>query len=542
MVGQTYEEKMRLVWESIGSKKVEKDIQSVTTKAGQLDNRVSSKKVNNLANRLGVTPDSLGQMRTFSQETEVQKQLFKESAQEAKRFKGEYLGVLFAGMSLQRAFGGLLKTLITDYKELSGEAVNPLTESLTRLEANFKFLKFSIVEAAGPLIIQFSDFLSETARSIAKMDAKKLKGVFLSIASLAAIGGIMNVFGQGAIFFSSLTSAKASKSVINALSDMKGLPSKNTFSEGSNFLTTLGGLGSIAFGVKDVFEGLDAAQAGDMFDALFETLSGGLKIAGGGRFLKSKGAKGGWLIGLGFALDLANTPSGIEDAGVLLGTIAGLFTGLTTVVSKGIAEVRETMRRAIGDNGFLNLLFFGAGGTEFMREKDAELSALSWGEAFADGFDKGFTPTVGGFEIIQDKLNKLRDESEASLTNEVNPLPQQIAETFNPLLDTQSNPKEAALFKTITETLNPMQTLQEKWLKTNNTLSTLLPQSTQDWMNDKEKGLEGVQNRVDNINMELSKPITKTVTIKEIRKSVNKDDKDRSSSRFNSIINTGSVL
>jgi len=87
----TFEERLRIVLETTGAKQSIKEINSLNMalKTGDLT-----------ANKKQAT-------------------YIRELSKESKRFKAEYMGIMFAGMALQRSFGGLFKGMIKDYKELS---------------------------------------------------------------------------------------------------------------------------------------------------------------------------------------------------------------------------------------------------------------------------------------------------------------------------------------------------------------------------------------------------------------------------------------
>jgi len=126
------------------------------------------------------------------------------AAHSASKFKMEYLGIMFGGMALQRAFGGVIKKIFVNFKELTKGSVNPLSVALTRLEANVKFLQFSLIDAAGPWIIKLADGLAALALSLAKTDPSLLRAVAAAIALLAGAGFFMATVGQGVLLWQSL--------------------------------------------------------------------------------------------------------------------------------------------------------------------------------------------------------------------------------------------------------------------------------------------------------------------------------------------------
>ena len=100
-------------------------------------------------------------------------------SKEMKRFKMEYLGVIFAGMALQRVTVGFLRNIITTYNR-AFEEQDGFRRATDRLVAAFTFLKFSIADAllnsewfrtATDFIVglldRFNNFSMETKGNIA---------------------------------------------------------------------------------------------------------------------------------------------------------------------------------------------------------------------------------------------------------------------------------------------------------------------------------------------------------------------------------------
>ena len=134
-------------------------------------------------------------------------QSLKDAKKEATKFKMEYLGIMFGGMAIMRSSQRVLKSLFDNYKNLTKGATDPLNQSMTRLNANFKFMQFAIMDAAGPLIISFADGLASLSHTIAKMDPVILKAVFGAIVGFFVLGAALFVGGQGVLFLSSLKTA-----------------------------------------------------------------------------------------------------------------------------------------------------------------------------------------------------------------------------------------------------------------------------------------------------------------------------------------------
>jgi len=204
---------------------------------------------------------------------------------ESKRFKAENLSIMFAGMALQRAFGGLFKSMIKDYKEFTKESVTPLSKSLLGLEANWKFLKFAMIDAASPYLSTIADFFSGIAKGISKMNPTTLAILTGVIGTLAVVGTVATVYGQIALLFTSLASAAANKAGLlalkNAVLATNGLPTGAVISKATTFLTTLAtvaGVGLVIYAAFKMVKDFKSKEVTDGKSALITALSGGLGV------------------------------------------------------------------------------------------------------------------------------------------------------------------------------------------------------------------------------------------------------------------------
>ena len=215
------------------------------------------------------------------------KVLAKARVGEAKRFKGEYMGYLFAGMALQRAFGGLFKSMIEVYKQFTKTAATPLSKALTRLEANWKFLKFSMLDAAGPVLSGLANAFAGIAHYIAGMNPTTLQAMTILIGSLAVLGGVSMVFGQAALFFTSIASAALMKDGINSMGNMmqqaNGLKQQNLVAGTSFFnawrlLAIAGGAIALAWGISKTANIIKDASGNNFGDILAASLATGIGV------------------------------------------------------------------------------------------------------------------------------------------------------------------------------------------------------------------------------------------------------------------------
>ena len=268
--------------------------------------------------------------------------LFKTKQKNARRFKAEYLSIMFAGMQLQRTFGGLFKQLISNYKEFTKESVTPLSESLIRLEANWKFLKFALLDAAEPLIKPIADFFANLAISVSKMNPETLSSLVGVIGGLALLGGLAFTFGQGALLFSSLANAASFKSgllgVENAIRETNGMETKK-LQAGTTFFESLrevAGIGLTVIGIGSTIKNVLEDDLTSLEELGFSTVSTGLGIglltkdiktgiiAAGTIVLITSLANAGKILANGKAVEFGT----VLEESIKTGIGAGLLTGV----------------------------------------------------------------------------------------------------------------------------------------------------------------------------------------------------------------------
>jgi len=346
-------------------------------------------------------------------ELEKQKNIKKQSLRYATRFRGEYMSIMFGGMMLQRTFGGLFKTLISDYKEFTKESVTPLSESLTSLEANWKFLKFAMIDAASPILGAIADWFAGIAKSLSKMDSNTLSGLTYLIGSFAVFGTVLAGIGQGVLFWEGLKSVlKIGKygELKKVMTGMENLPSATKFGAGTKFLNSIekaAGIGLIAWSISDMFSGLDKLESGDWLGSIYNAMSAGAKLWGGVELLKGNTAKGGALAIIGVSIDLLEKGTLFQN----IASVIGIFAGL----GGGIAEVILQMKKKIFnivEGTFLERVFFG---TTLTNPKEINMlknmKSMSFVDAFKEGFGKSYVYVLETGKEWDDYLTKIREES-----------------------------------------------------------------------------------------------------------------------------------
>ena len=116
------------------------------------------------------------------------------------RFKMGWLSVMFAAMLVNRIMMNLFKNMRDTFKKVGGK-MHPLNIAMTRLEASFTYLKYSIMEAVGPLLEKFLIWIADLAVWISDLDPGVLKAIAIGLAAIGAVAGIALVGAQLALLF-----------------------------------------------------------------------------------------------------------------------------------------------------------------------------------------------------------------------------------------------------------------------------------------------------------------------------------------------------
>ncbi len=69
-----------------------------------------------------------------------------ELSHRTEQFNFDFLSLLFAGMLMQRVFGGMFKSILNNYKKMAGMN-SQFNKSVMKLQASFSYLKFAIANA-----------------------------------------------------------------------------------------------------------------------------------------------------------------------------------------------------------------------------------------------------------------------------------------------------------------------------------------------------------------------------------------------------------
>jgi len=130
--------------------------------------------------------------------TNLDKQ-FKSLTKSQKTFNFNFLTFLFAGMMLQRVFGGALRSIIDSYKKMTGMN-SEFNKGVLKLNASWNFLKFSIANALNsPAVINGLQWLTDGLETMADFFAENewaAQALLGTMAGLFALGSISLFIGS----------------------------------------------------------------------------------------------------------------------------------------------------------------------------------------------------------------------------------------------------------------------------------------------------------------------------------------------------------
>lgn len=125
---------------------------------------------------------------------------------ELKRFRFEWLGVMFAGMAIQRAFQGILRASFKTWSAVT-EGTQMAGGAMTQLQAAWEFFKFSLFDAllSSDLFRTFVDFALRLVEKWSNLtDSQKESRAELMVWGLL-LGSALFVVGQFALGLASIS-------------------------------------------------------------------------------------------------------------------------------------------------------------------------------------------------------------------------------------------------------------------------------------------------------------------------------------------------
>jgi len=399
-----------------------------------------------------------------------------------KTFKMHWLGIMFAGMALDKAMSGLIKGMIKDYQELTKEAVTPLSESLNGLTANWKFLKFTILSVSSSWVIKLTDFFANMTGWISRQDPKLLSAIGMGILALAAAGKTFMIGGQFALAASSIT---------NFLADYKLNKAKTVGKSIESLGTSLGNMSGFTKGAITAGLALTATISTIQLltDEKSSPLQRGLNVA-------SMTVLGAWLgsliaPGIGTAIGAVIGAS----VGVVINVIDIKLEGKTNAeFTKARAKLQKVINDSVAEGMTLDAEAFYANfqnnivnSIDSKKLKDQVQSGISnlvfkWEEGGMDdeSFKQGLTDLLGGVYKTPEVEQAGEDLKDSLLT---------------PSIDAAED-----LVNIIAD-------------KGGEAFTVELKESVKTFLEDEESGMAALQTSAKTLNETLSQDINKTVNV-----------------------------
>lgn len=355
---------------------------------------------------------------------------------QTKSFSFDFLTLIFAGMFMKQVFGGMFKSIIDNYKKITG-LNSEFNKSTLKLQASFSYLKFAIANALNsPGVIQgiekFIDFIEYIADEFADNPAlaRTLVGV---VGALAAIGTVAFVIG-GLKQLSMLFGIFKATGVGTAITNLSNFAKLGVIVAGLTF--TYKGLKDLEEGDWDLGSMLKTAfGAGSLFAGIGSFFTG----AGLGTVIKNAFVIGSVVLGVLYTIKLLKASDdkirnilNTEDAGFsrvlsLLKTFAGgalkaaaAGAGVGAITGAALGGVGALPGAAIG--GIIGFITFSVGYAIKMikvnkDEIDTSLDSIGGGAAGARGEIDDFNNSI---QDVNESVSVYNLDAQDLLTNQEN--------------------------------------------------------------------------------------------------------------------------
>jgi hypothetical protein len=252
------------------------------------------------------------------------------------------MSVMFFGMAVQKFFLGTFNQMLNAFKMLDKKGIMPLNRALTRMEASWTFLSFSIMKAMEPMLLPFIDGLVSMVDWFANLDPLILRVVGSLTALLGILGGIAFLFGTlklGIGGISGLGIGTALESVLGkGAVGAAGALGKGALELAIGVSFFLVGADIFKNGIKAIFDGIDKGDLGLAATGAGIALGGILLTAFGGILIIDMATKVGVALGLISAnttVLASATAVGTSISGSIVGGITSFLAGGTAVALIG---------------------------------------------------------------------------------------------------------------------------------------------------------------------------------------------------------------
>jgi hypothetical protein len=238
-------------------------------------------------------------------------------------FQMQWLSVMFFGMAMQRAFGGILRASFKTWNAVT-EGTNKAGGAMTQLQAAWEFFKFSLFDAlvSSGLFEKLVDIVLRLVEWWGNLSEKTKEFAGYALLAAAAIGAAM--FAAGTIVL-------GVQGVSKVLSETDAL--------GKQIKGMIGTI-AIAYAFVQAADSFKDLEEGKWIDGLVGAIGAGLAGWGGIRILQGK--KGGALIAVGLAFELVEQrkifSTMMELFGAFIGFAKAIGPLIAELISAGIAN------------------------------------------------------------------------------------------------------------------------------------------------------------------------------------------------------------
>jgi len=185
---------------------------------------------------------------------------FKDTINMMPKFKMHLLSVMFFGMMLQRMMERLAMSTVSTFMKIT-EGQTTQAQAITRLTANWEYLKFSIGHAIATVLEPLLPIIEPIFEAIADFVQQNPDVVFWSIAGALTAGIVMAGVGTVGLFLSGLKQWKVSSDWDNFSKPGGTLDTvKNTLAAGIGFMFVMKGFKEI--NEDEMLKGLASALQG----------------------------------------------------------------------------------------------------------------------------------------------------------------------------------------------------------------------------------------------------------------------------------------
>lgn len=187
----------------------------------------------------------------------------------ARRFKMEYLSIMFGMMAIYRVISGFLKSAIQTYK-IATENQGVFIKETNKLNAAWTFLKFRLIDALGQsdLFLKAIQFVIGLVDAIADLDDEELQKIGENLLLIAGLTGLATVAASMGLLAGGIKML-ATDVIWKTVRALEGLTAAQLVTGFSTLVTNVG-----KFALKLFKWGIIIAIVGAVFKGFVEGLAG----------------------------------------------------------------------------------------------------------------------------------------------------------------------------------------------------------------------------------------------------------------------------